>query len=59
MLGGVAIFITALGKGFCFFQLLPLLRCEERVRRESAVQPEWSSVGLEGLIIQGPVRFGS
>lgn len=55
MLGGGAIFITALGKSFLeffFLELLQLLRWEERVRKESDVQPEWSLVGLEEFIIR-------
>lgn len=36
------------GGVFFFPQLSLSLGWEERVGRESAVQPEWSSVGLEG-----------
>lgn len=49
---------TILGKGFFFVTLPLLLRWEERASRESAELLGWSSVRLEGCIIQGPVRLG-
>lgn len=57
MLGVIAVFITALGKGvFATLTLLP--RWEELARRESVVIPRWNLGGLERFIIQGLVRFG-